>query len=130
MDHTSSNNTRSSYQLSYMASSRFNWRLYGGNITNKVGPPLKTSNSIQILNIVDYKWVKSFPGLSPNSKTSPTASALSPTTILAIVVSVGFALIIAASIGIFLLHRRNRQKKNARELSSIKDASSSAHSFA
>ncbi|CAJ0838972.1 2162_t:CDS:2 [Entrophospora sp. SA101] len=69
-----------------------------GNITNKFGPLLKASNSIQILNIVDYKWVKSFPGLSPSSKTSST-TALSPTTILATVVSVGFALIIAASIG-------------------------------
>ncbi|CAJ0834729.1 7088_t:CDS:2 [Entrophospora sp. SA101] len=68
-----------------------------GNITNKFGPLLKASNSIQILNIVDYKWVKSFPGLSPSSKTSST-TALSPTTILATVVSVGFALIIAASI--------------------------------
>ncbi|CAJ0909273.1 8876_t:CDS:2, partial [Entrophospora sp. SA101] len=37
-----------------------------GNITNNAGPPVKTSNSIQILNIVDYKWVKSFPGLSPS----------------------------------------------------------------
>ncbi|CAJ0639089.1 3875_t:CDS:2 [Entrophospora sp. SA101] len=56
------------------------------------------SNSIQILNIVDYKWVKSFPGLSPSSKTSTSStsdSGLGPTTILAIVISVGFALIIA-----------------------------------
>ncbi|CAJ0827633.1 13325_t:CDS:2 [Entrophospora sp. SA101] len=69
-----------------------------GNITNKVGPPVKMSNSIQILNIVDYKWVKSFPGLSPSSKTSTSStsdSGLGPTTILAIVISVGFALIIA-----------------------------------
>ncbi|CAJ0647811.1 3555_t:CDS:2 [Entrophospora sp. SA101] len=52
-----------------------------------------------------------------------------PTTILAIVVSVGFALIIAAFIGGFLLYCRNRQKKNAQELpSSFNDASSSAHS--
>ncbi|CAJ0647812.1 3556_t:CDS:2 [Entrophospora sp. SA101] len=144
-----------------------------GNITNKAGPPLKASNSIQILNIVDYKWVKSFPGLSPSSKASPTTSpnappetppatppetppatppatppetpatppttpssasasasdsVLSPT-ILAIVVSVGFALIIAALIGGFLLYCRNRQKKNAQELpSSFNDASSSARS--
>ncbi|CAJ0831344.1 6075_t:CDS:2 [Entrophospora sp. SA101] len=174
MDHTSSNNTRNPYQLSYTPSSRLNWRLYGGNITNKAGPPLKASNSIQILNIVDYKWVKSFPGLSPSSKASPTTSpnappetppatppetppatppatppetpatppttpssasasasdsVLSPT-ILAIVVSVGFALIIAALIGGFLLYCRNRQKKNAQELpSSFNDASSSARVF-
>ncbi|CAH1767015.1 10116_t:CDS:2, partial [Entrophospora sp. SA101] len=80
------------------------------NITNKIEPPLKTSNSIQILNTVDYKWVKSFPGLSPNT----------------IVISVGFALIIAGLIGAFILYGRNRQKKNVQELSSFNDASSSA----
>ncbi|CAJ0900587.1 7013_t:CDS:2 [Entrophospora sp. SA101] len=73
------------------------------------------SNSIQILNIVDYKWVKSFPGLSPSSKTSTSStsdSGLGPTTILAIVISVGFALIIATLVGIFLLYRRNNQINN------------------
>ncbi|CAJ0827628.1 13323_t:CDS:10 [Entrophospora sp. SA101] len=104
-----------------------------GNITNKAGPPVKTSNSIQILDIVNYKWVKLFPGLSPNNKTSPTTSSNVPpapstssTTILAIVISVGFALIIAVFIGGFLLYGRNRQKKNVQELSSFNDASSSA----
>ncbi|CAH1764437.1 15253_t:CDS:10, partial [Entrophospora sp. SA101] len=82
------------------------------NITNKFGPPLKTSNSIQILNIVDYKWVGSFPGLPPPSSTSGDSNSYSGT-VAAIVVSVGLTLIIAVLIVTFLVYRRNRQRKDA-----------------
>nr|CAG8563203.1 12888_t:CDS:2 [Entrophospora candida] len=80
------------------------------NITNKFGPPLKASNSIQILNIVDYKWVGSFPGLPPSS-TSDDSNSYSGT-VAAIVVSVGLTLIIAVLIVTFLVYRRNGQKKD------------------